>query len=233
MKRLVAATALMVTLMNGAARADERLAVVELFTSQGCSSCPPADALLGELARRGTVVALAYHVDYWDHLGWKDPFASAAATERQRLYAHRLGLSGIYTPQMVVDGVTDVVGSDRRAVLAALAGQRQGPELRLTLGNGMLEVTLPAQKTATAAEIVVVAYSQEAKTTVARGENAGRSLTEYSIVRDVYQLGIWRGEAASYSFDLSKVGGDATGLAVLVQETGQGRILGAAMAKLR
>jgi hypothetical protein len=233
MKRWVAATALIVTLMNGAARADERLAVVELFTSQGCSSCPPADALLGELARRGAVVALAYHVDYWDHLGWKDPFASAAATQRQRLYAHRLGLSGIYTPQMVVDGVTDVVGSDRGAVLAALAGRRQGPDLRLTVANGMLTVALPAQKTATAAEVVVVAYSEEAETKVARGENAGRSLTEYSIVRDVHPLGGWSGEAASYSLDLSKVGGDATAAAVLVQETGQGRILGAAMTKIR
>jgi hypothetical protein len=111
-------------LIGGSADADTRPAVVELFTSQGCSSCPPADKLLGELARRSDVLTLAYHVDYWNNLGWKDPFASADATRRQRRYAGALGLSGIYTPQMVVDGAIDAVGSDRRAVEAALAGQR-------------------------------------------------------------------------------------------------------------
>ncbi len=233
MKRMVAMTALAVGLTTGAAWADDRPAVVELFTSQGCSSCPPADVLLGELARRGDVVALAYHVDYWDHLGWKDPFASAAATDRQRLYARHLRLSSLYTPQMVVDGAVDVVGLDRHAILAALAGPRQGPDIRVILENGMVKVAVAAGKAAAASDVVLVAYSEEAETKVKRGENAGRSLKEYGIVRAVYPLGNWTGGATSYTVDASKVDGDATAVAVLVQEPGQGRILGAATAKIR
>jgi len=224
---------LFLTLLGAAAHAEDRPVVVELFTSQGCSSCPPADALLGELSRRGDVIALAYHVDYWDNLGWKDPFASRSGTERQRVYARSLGLSGLYTPQMVVDGATDVVGSDRRSVLAAVSGQRQGPAIQLLREDGVLKVGVAAQKGAQAGEAVLVAYAEQAETKVQRGENAGRSLTEYSIVRGVYPLGRWTGEATSFSIDLSTVAGDATAVAVLLQTPGPGRILGAAKAKIR
>src|SRR5216684_6783440 len=99
------------------AGADPRPVVVELFTSQGCSSCPPADALLGELAKKGEVVALGFHISYWDSLGWKDPLSSPSSTERQKAYARRLGDGRVYTPQMVVDGTSQMVGSDREAVL--------------------------------------------------------------------------------------------------------------------
>src|SRR5437764_7545823 len=107
------------TASNGAA-AETRPVVIELFTSQGCSSCPPADRLLGELAQRPDVIALGFHIDYWDHLGWKDPLSSPAATRRQRDYALQFGRMQIYTPQLVVDGTGEAVGSDRAAVLAAL-----------------------------------------------------------------------------------------------------------------
>jgi hypothetical protein len=221
--------------LGGAARAEDRPAVVELFTSQGCSSCPPADALLGELARRGDVIALAYHVDYWDYLGWKDPFASHAGTERQRLYARGLGLSGIYTPQMVVDGAVDVVGSDRRSVLAALGGPRQGPGIQLLREDGKLKIAVAAQKEkgAQAAEVVLVAYADQAETKVQRGENAGRSLTEYAIVRAVYPLGRWSGDPTRFTIDLAAIAPDATAVAVLVQSPGPGRILGAAKTAIR
>src|SRR5436190_8037368 len=106
------------------AGAEPRPAVVELFTSQGCSSCPPADALLGELARRGDVVALGFHISYWDRLGWKDPLSSEASTARQRDYARRFHGGQVYTPQIVVDGTSEMVGSDRDAVLAALGAAR-------------------------------------------------------------------------------------------------------------
>src|SRR6202163_2652786 len=102
------------------AAADPRPVVVELFTSQGCSSCPPADALLGELAQRGDVLALGFHISYWDGLGWKDPSSRQSSTDRQRAYARLLGRGQVYTPQMVVEGRSEMVGSDRGAVLAAL-----------------------------------------------------------------------------------------------------------------
>ena len=111
-------------LVSASASADTRPVVVELFTSQSCSSCPPADALLGELARRGDVVALGFHISYWDGLGWKDPFSSRSSTDRQRAYARLFGLGQIYTPQMVVDGAREMVGSDRDQVLAAVRDAR-------------------------------------------------------------------------------------------------------------
>src|SRR5580693_4043647 len=111
-------------LAANAAAAETRPIVVELFTSQSCSSCPPADALLGELARRKDVVSLGFHVTYWDGPGWKDPFARQASTDRQIAYDRRLTGAQIYTPQMVVDGLTDVIGSDREAVLAALTAAK-------------------------------------------------------------------------------------------------------------
>src|SRR6516165_3499017 len=107
------------------AEAVERPVVVELFTSEGCSSCPPADALLAELATRSDLLALSFHVDYWDRLGWKDPFSSAMATRRQDRYARLLGLDAVYTPQVVVDGHWQTVGSDREAVAQAVAQARR------------------------------------------------------------------------------------------------------------
>src|SRR4051812_17852201 len=145
LRPLVLATMLVAA---GPAIAGERPVVVELFTSQGCSSCPPADALLGELTRRADVLPLAFHVDYWNRLGWKDPYSSAESTARQRTYARQLGLRTIYTPQMVVDGGIDVVGSERADVLkaidAARASQRtvpievarDGDGLRVRVGAG-------------------------------------------------------------------------------------------------
>src|SRR5260221_12724574 len=106
------------------AAADPRPVVVELFTSQGCSSCPPADALLGELAKKSEVLALGFHISYWDSLGWKDPLSSKSSTERQKAYARRFSDGRVYTPQMVVDGVSEMVGSDREAVQGALRGPR-------------------------------------------------------------------------------------------------------------
>src|SRR5712671_4480747 len=117
-----------------AAQAGERPIVVELFTSQGCSSCPPADALLAELAKRPDVLALSFHVDYWDRLGWKDPYSSRAATDRQNRYAKLLALHTVYTPQIVVDGKWEAVGSDRADVERALdLARRDRPEVPVTL----------------------------------------------------------------------------------------------------
>ncbi|RAU23905.1 DUF1223 domain-containing protein [Paramagnetospirillum kuznetsovii] len=217
-------------LLGPAVRAEPMPVVVELFTSQGCSSCPPADRLLGELAKRPSLITLAYHIDYWDRLGWKDPFSLKAATSRQNAYAHSLNLPTIYTPQMVIQGATDVVGFDRPAVLAALESKRDGLPIHLSRADGKLAVELGA---GVPAEITVVAYGGESETRVARGENAGRILKDYSIVRVVYPLGLWDGSAKTVSLDLSSVPDSATMVAVLVQGAGQGRMLGAATIPLR
>lgn len=217
--------ALGLLLLGRAASAEPMPVVVELFTSQGCSSCPPADQLLGELAKRPGILTLAYHIDYWDRLGWKDPFSLKAATSRQNAYAHSLNLQTIYTPQMVIGGETDVVGFDRPAVLAALAAKRGGLPIRLSRAGANLAIELAA---GVPAEITVVAYGGESETRVARGENAGRTLKDTSIVRAVYPLGCWDGSAKTVTLDLSAVPDSATMAAVLVQGSGQGRMLGAA-----
>ena len=165
-----------------------RLVVAELFTSEGCSSCPPADALLSELARtRPDVLPLAFHITYWDRLGWPDPFAFAGATDRQRQYASVLGLDTIYTPQLVVDGTRDVVGSDRGAVLQALRGaaaQAASPvSLTLSRAAGGIAASVGAGSAGQRATLLLAGYDTAHRTAVAHGENAGRTLSESNIVR--------------------------------------------------
>jgi hypothetical protein len=179
-----------------------RRVVAELFTSEGCSSCPPADALLSELARtRPDVLPLAFHVTYWDRLGWPDPFAFEGATARQRGYAAMLGLGSIYTPQLVVDGTRDVIGSDRPAVLRALAGARAGtPEqVSLTLSRtaGGITAAIGTGRPEARATLLLAGYDSAHRTTVAHGENAGRTLTESNIVRELVRAGDWHGAAAT------------------------------------
>lgn len=175
------------------ARADVVPVVLELFTSQGCSSCPPADALLGRLVRRPGMIALAWHVDYWDRLGWRDPFASRAATERQRAYAARLGAE-VYTPALVIGGRRMEVGSDPDAIEAAIATTPAPPvavSLRRTADGLIAEVgTAP-----TGVMAMLAFYEPEHTTRIGAGENGGRQLTEYRIVRTAQAAGIWDGTA--------------------------------------
>jgi hypothetical protein len=155
--------------------------VVELFTSQGCSSCPPADALLGELARRPEVVALAWHVDYWNHLGWLDPYASAEWTNRQRRYAHLLN-DEVYTPALVVNGARMVVGSDRSAVQAAMAAPHPFP-VGVELKRAEHGLTARLGPRPDNAVVSLLIYDASHSTGVRAGENAGRKLWEPHIVR--------------------------------------------------
>jgi hypothetical protein len=182
--------------------AAPRPVLVELFTSQGCNSCPPADALLDELARRPGVIALAWHVDYWDGLGWKDRFSSHAATQRQYDYAHRLGQDNVYTPQLVIDGTAETVGSDSRAADAAIreAAVRDvaGPSVTLGAGpDGAARVSVGAGSKSPAT-VWLIGYDREQTTPIGRGENAGRSLTEYQVVRRARKLGAWTGDAVTF-----------------------------------
>jgi hypothetical protein len=230
---LYGVTAALAMLAGGVAWADPRPVVVELYTSQGCNSCPPADALLGELAQRDDVLPLAFHVDYWDSLGWRDLYSSAEATRRQTLYAPRLGLDSIYTPQMIIDGVSDVIGSRKGEVLSLLKGKRDGVSLKAIRDAQDLVVdvgaaTAPKSADAQSAVVLLVAYSDSAETKVQRGENAGKTLREFNIVRGFWRLGTWTGEAQRMHFDTSKLPEGTTNVALLLQTVGPGPILGAA-----
>jgi hypothetical protein len=173
------------------ALAGERPIVVELFTSEGCSSCPPADALLAELAKRPDVLALSFHVDYWDRLGWKDPFSSRAATDRQNRYATLLALPTVYTPQIVVDGKWEAVGSDRADVEHALdLARRDSAEVpvALALDHGQAQVTLGPGSDRVAASVLLIGFDRRHVTAVTRGENSGRTLAHVDVVRGVEEI---------------------------------------------
>ena len=204
------------------ARAAGAPVVLELFTSQGCSSCPPADALLGELARRPGVIALAWHVDYWDGLGWHDPYASRLSTERQRGYAARLGTE-VFTPGLVVDGAAMLVGSARAEVEAAIAA---APPLLVPVAiengpDGAVTRIGAASRSVTA---LFVAWDPLHDTSVGAGENGGRRLREFRIVRGATVLGAWDGTARDIPLPPIAPGQGAT---VLVQGPDL-RMLGAA-----
>src|SRR6185437_3125964 len=203
--------------------AGTRPVVVELFTSQGCSSCPPADALLDELSRREGVLALGYHVDYWDDLGWKDPFSSPEATKRQRVYAGRLDGGRIFTPQMVVDGTADMVGSDRENVLAALQDKRQAAAPVAFAADGK---TVTIGKGEGSGKVLAVRFVRHRTTKIGAGENARRTAEDANGVVALAVLGEWTGAARDFAIDPPAPG---EGVAVLVQAP-DGRMLGAGSA---
>ena len=181
------------------AEAGERPIVVELFTSEGCSSCPPADALLAEFARRPDLLALSFHVDYWDRLGWKDPFSSPAATERQERYAELLSLATVYTPQMVVDGRWQAVGSDhaevQRALDAAGHGVAEVP-VSLAIDGGLAKIKLGAAGDPVSGAVLLIGFDRRHVTAVQRGENSGRTLAHVDVVRGIEQVAQFRGQAS-------------------------------------
>jgi hypothetical protein len=209
-------------LAPGAGRADSRPVVVELFTSQGCSSCPPADKLLGELAQRPDVLALGFHISYWDHLGWKDPLSSQASTDRQKSYARRLSGGQVYTPQMVVDGANEMVGSRRDEVLAALRNAHPVAAAPVAFAADRRSVSIGAG--GGAGEVLLARFAQRRSTQVGAGENAGRALDDTNGVETLTTLGSWTGTAAAFPIEPPPPG---KGIAVLVQAA-DGKILGAA-----
>jgi len=215
----------------------EPKAVVELFTSQGCSSCPPADAHLAELAKRDDVVALSLHVDYWDYLGWKDTFGRAQHTERQYAYAKVRGDGKVYTPQMVVNGHEGLVGSDREAVEEVLARSDLPLDVSISRNGGALDIVVQPGEAAPAyhlPEVTVrlIVFEPAASVTIERGENAGRTATYRNVVRSIRPIGMWKGERLEISLPADEMLlHEDYGCAVLVQEDrrdGPGRILGAA-----
>jgi hypothetical protein len=205
--------------------------LIELFTSQGCSSCPPADAYLGNLARRQDIVALSFHVDYWDYIGWKDAFATRTTTDRQRAYARVLKQRYVYTPEMVVEGIGHDTGRERAGIERLLAqAQRHStgratPELSRTAG-GALTVKLAAfPLESQPADITLALYDRRHSTPVASGENQGRMLDNFNIVRRLEVLGRWDGSAANWIVDDARLQ-PGLGAAVIVQRADHGPVIG-------
>jgi hypothetical protein len=227
--KTAAASALLLaaTVMSGAAEAARPLAVVELFTSQGCSSCPPANANLAKLAERPEVLALSFGVTYWDDLGWKDTFARPAFTARQWSYAHALHHSQVWTPQVVVNGRRDVVGQQ--------VSQIEGAWRAAPLGAAGPRLDLAPDKFAVAAgnapragaEVWLVRYDPATiEVPIKRGENGGKTLPHRNVVRQFVRLGTWTGQARTYA--LPPVDAPNLRTAILVQGAGGGPILSAA-----
>ena len=210
------------------ASAQDAPVVVELFTSQGCSSCPPADELMHDLAQRDDVIALALHVDYWDYIGWKDAFAHPAHSERQRRYAVTAGRRSVYTPQMIVNGDTSIVGARAMDLADAIQDEKaKSPRVDLDVSREGDRVSITAQNLSADGPMVVhlLRYQPSRKVKILRGENAGRHMTYSNVVEGWQVLTEWSGRE-----DLrteATVAGDMP-LVVLVQAAGHGPILAAA-----
>lgn len=221
----------------------EPVAVVELFTSQGCSSCPPADAVLGRLAADPDIVALTFAVDYWDYLGWKDGFAKPEFTKRQKGYALSRGEHGVYTPQAIVNGREDVVGSDETGIRDTVtrldaAGQGLDVDVEARIVGDRVVVTVPAGQVAAnvQASLWIAGYRLPETVEIDRGENKGRQVVYTNVVERWQVLGMWSGEPMEVELPLGDIAQDRTaGLAVILQSKKDGRpgpILGAAKVTL-
>ncbi|MFN3547366.1 MAG: DUF1223 domain-containing protein [Mesorhizobium sp.] len=219
-----------------------RPGVVELFTSQGCSSCPPADANLADLAQRDDVIALAYHVDYWDYLGWSDTLASPENTQRQHDYAAALGQRSVYTPQAVVNGRLHINGADAAAIERMLSETtRQSMQVDVSIRKGADSIIIEAGQGGEGVEIakanlMLVFFDAKTVVKILRGENAGKRVTYWNAVTGSQTAGMWHGENLRIEIPLSELRRKGNGgCAALLQSHGKdgapGAIIGAAVLK--
>ena len=246
-RHIAFATALAFATLTASAFAQPR-AVIELFTSQGCSSCPAADKLLGELAQDPSLLTMSLAVDYWDYLGWKDTLALHGHSLRQRAYAEARGDRAVYTPQVVINGVVHALGSDKAAIEKAIAETRSTAAplkipVTIAVADGKVTVNVPAAAGATqSAEVWLCPITGKAPVTISRGENSGKTLTSHTVVLRGMKLGEWSGKAATFTVpvaDLPKGGyslSDIDHVDVVVQAgvaAKPGLMLGAATTALR
>ena len=225
------------------AHAEPR-AVVELFTSQGCSSCPPADKLLGELAKDPSVIALSMPIDYWDYLGWKDTLADARFSARQKAYSQMRGDRDVYTPQVVVNGSAHVIGSDRAGIESAIGATKKADgvmsvPVTMTLAGKQITVSVAASSKGPAAmhgEVWIDSISKAVPISIGRGENRGRELTYYNVVRNLLKVGDWNGSSGSWTVPLENISREGVDAAVVYVQDGNrdkpGPMLGAAYTSL-
>ena len=229
MRQLALALICATSSLSGAVSAQTSPVVVELFTSQGCSSCPPADAVLADLAGRDDVIALALHVDYWDYIGWKDTFADPAFTDRQHAYAFAAGARTVYTPQAVVGGVDDVIGSDPGKLSKLVADHQANPtDVALTLTRNGSGVTITATGGAAltgGVEVQLVRYLPRTDVAILRGENAGRTVAYFNTVTSIKVIDRWDGQG-KYRKQVAVLGDQP--VVVLIQRPKAGPILAAA-----
>ena len=225
------------------AHADPR-AVIELFTSQGCSSCPPADKIIGELAKDPSVIALSMPIDYWDYLGWKDTLADSRFSARQKAYSHARGDRNLYTPQVIVNGSVQVIGSDRSSIEGAIKNTSKADgvmsvPVTMTLSGKLLNVSVAASKEPTTArgEVWICSVSKAVPISIGRGENRGQQVTYYNVVRNLLKVGDWNGSSGSWTVPLENISRDGVDAAVVYVQDGSrekpGAMLGAAYTALR
>lgn len=215
--------------------------VVELFTSEGCSSCPPADGALQWLDRQpipgAHVIVLSEHVDYWNYLGWRDPYSSAVFSDRQKRYADRLG-STVYTPQMVVNGEAQVLGSDRDEVVTAIARATRQPSIPLSMQAmrtaGGAQVRVDVNTNGAKPELWLITAQNGARSDVARGENGGRTLTHVAIAKSLIKIAKWPASGVKLTLNAAQLAPKPgeTRIIALLADPHTGRILGAAETKI-
>jgi hypothetical protein len=231
-------------MMSAATVSAEPRGVVELFTSQGCSSCPAADKLAGELARDPSLVVLSLAIDYWDYLGWKDTLADSRFSARQKAYSHMRGDRDVYTPQVVVNGSMHVIGSDRAGIEGAIrdTGKSDGVmsvPVTMSLSGKQINVSIAASKAPTSAhgEVWICSISTAVPISIGRGENRGREVTYYNVVRNLLKVGDWNGSSGSWAVPLENISGEGVDAAVVYVQDGNrdkpGPMLGAAYTALR
>lgn len=234
---VIAATGSLLGLAAAAPPAQSGPVVLELYTSQGCSSCPPADALFATFVTRTELIPLSFSVDYWNYLGWVDTFAKHEFTERQRAYAHTRGDGQVYTPQVIVAGGAPVVGSDRAAIEAAIAIAQELPtvDVAVEVVGSVVHIDVAAAFAGgpTWGTVWIVLFDTEEAVEIGRGENAGRTVIYHNIVMDMHRLAMWRGEAMSFELPFAEMEqARADGAAIIVQQERNGLpgpIVGAAM----
>lgn len=229
-------------LLTSPASAGPR-AVVELFTSQGCSSCPEADKLLGELAKDSSLIVVSLPIDYWDYLGWKDTLADPKFTARQKAYSKVRGDRQVYTPQVVINGTLHAVGSDRASIERAIedSTRKNGTmsvPVKVSVAKGQITVSVPDTASAgQAGEVWISSVSEQVPVAIGRGENKGREVTYHNVVREWLKVGDWSGKAATWTVPIENVNGQgANGAVVFLQEGNRDRpglMLGAAYSSLR
>jgi hypothetical protein len=225
------------------AHADPR-AVVELFTSQGCSSCPPADKILGELANDPSVIALSMPIDYWDYLGWKDTLADARFSARQKAYSQMRGDRKVYTPQIVVNGSAHVIGSDRAGIESAIditskANAVMSVPVTMTQAGKEINVSVAASGKSSGTmhgEVWICSISKSVPISIGRGENGGRQVTYHNVVRNLLKVGDWNGTSGSWTVPLENISREGVDAAVVYVQDGNrdkpGAMLGAAFTPL-